>query len=272
MNIKKIKDKTKFYKNYDIWNLIAILFGITLGYISAVIFLEYEIQIFGVNFSSIFSPLIAGYAESFLAQHKCSKTTGAISAIIIFILVNIKGWIFPDNPLSFSIMTVGGLTLTIQAAFPILMNYLIYLVFFGVFGYLGHYLSKITHILLKKDVSTSKNQYNLEDIDLNQYNVLGVSTPNIEGKTVIKNYGLIDENYVIKPEINIFEEEKEGNEPQIFRQMEYYNKKITEVLLKRAQDMGANAILDMDINYSDIGGLQGLELIITISGTAVLIE
>lgn len=270
MNIETIKDKAKFYKNYDIWNLIAIVFGIIVGLISTIIFLKYKIQMFGVNFSCIFSPLIAGYAESFLAQHKCSKTTGAVSAIIIFILVNIKGWIFPDNPISFSIMTIGGITLTIQAAFPILMNYLIYIVIFGALGYLGHYLSKITYALTKKDIFASKNEYNLDEIDLSQYNVLGVSTPSIDGKTVIKNYGLIDENYVIKPEINIFEER--GTEPEVFKQMEYHNKKITGILLKKAEAMGANAILDMDISYSDIGGLQGLELIITASGTAVLIE
>ena len=270
MSIKTtIKNKLN-PKNYDIWNLISIVFGIVLGLISTTIFLKYKIQIFGVNFSSIFSPLIAGYAESFLAHHKCKQTTGAISAIIIFIIVNLKGWIFTENTISLSIFTIGGLTLTLQAAFPILMNYILYIILFGVLGYLGHTLSKITYKLTKKDIFASKSNYNLDDIDLTKYNVLGVSTPNIQGKKIIKNYGLIDENYVIKPEMNIFEEK--SSEPTIFKQMEYYNKKITEVLIKKAEDMGANAILDMDISYSDIGGLQGLELIITISGNAVIIE
>lgn len=255
---------------YNIWNIISITFGVILGLISATIFLKYKIQIFGVNFSSIFSPLIAGYAESFLAHHKCKETTGAISAIIIFIIVNIKGWIFPENPISLSIMTLGGLTLTIQAAFPILMNYVLYIIIFGALGYLGHILSKITYKLTNKDLFASKNEYNLDEIDLTQYNVLGVGTPNIQGKKIIKNYGMIDANHIIKPDMNIFEEKT--SEPAVFKQMEYYNKKITETLMKKAEDMGANAILDMDISYSDIGGLQGLELIITISGTAVLIE
>lgn len=269
INKEKIKNKLN-PKNYNKWNIVSILFGVMLGLISAMLFTKYKIKIFGVSFASIFSPLIAGYAESFLAHHKCKETTGAISALIIFIIVNIQGWIFPEQPISFSILTIGGLTLTIQAAFPIAVNYILYIILFGALGYLGHILSKLTYKLTNKELFASKNEYNLEEIDLTQYNVLGVSTPNIQGKKIIKNYGMIDENQIIKPDMNIFEEKT--SEPTVFKQMEYYNKKITETLMKKAESMGANAILDMDINYSDIGGLQGLELIITISGTAVLIE
>ncbi len=270
MNLKTKFKNIKSKLDYNRWNIIAITFGIVVGLIITEICLYYNLQIFGVNLSCIFAPLIAGYAESFISHHKCTKTTGAISAIIIFIIVNIKGWLFPNSPITFSLMTLGGLTLTLQAAFPIAVNYILYIIIFGTLGYIGHYLSKITYKLTKKDIFAPKNEYNLDKIDLTQYNVLGVTTPHIEGKKIIKNYGLIDENYILKPEINIFEEKR--TEPIISKQMEYHNKKITELLMKKAEIMGANAILDMDITYSDIGGLKGLELIITASGTAVLIE
>ena len=43
----------------------------------------------------ITSPLMAGFVETIIARNKYGKSTGAISAILTFILINLWGWFFP---------------------------------------------------------------------------------------------------------------------------------------------------------------------------------
>ena len=43
----------------------------------------------------IVSPLLAGVVESYIAIKKYGKSTGAISALLTFLLINLYGWVLP---------------------------------------------------------------------------------------------------------------------------------------------------------------------------------
>jgi len=120
------------------WALIAILIGTVAGLGSAVLCVVWNLVIFGFNIMYIISPLIAGFAETFIARRKYGKSTGAISALITFILINAYGWLapgwfYPKEPVSLSIITIIAIGLMIQAAFPILINYILFVVVVGIF-------------------------------------------------------------------------------------------------------------------------------------------
>ena len=117
------------------WGIIAILLGIIVGFVSALVCIIWHLVIFGFNLMYIISPLMAGVVETVIARRKYGKSTGAISALATFLLINIYGWFLPGSvidptkePATLSFITIIAIVLTIQAAFPILMNYLLFVV------------------------------------------------------------------------------------------------------------------------------------------------
>ena len=120
------------------WALFAILLGTILGFGSAIICIAWNLVIFGFNIMYIVSPLLAGFVETFIASRKYGRSTGAISALLTFFLINGygwfgPGWIFPKEPVTLSLITIIAIILTIQAAFPTLVNYILSVVAIGVF-------------------------------------------------------------------------------------------------------------------------------------------
>lgn len=77
------------------WAIIAVLIGTGVGFLSAVICVKWHLVIFGFNILFIVSPLIAGFVETFIARRMYGKSTGAISALLIFIIINAYAWLFP---------------------------------------------------------------------------------------------------------------------------------------------------------------------------------
>lgn len=84
-----IKIKKHLVKNS--WGYAAILIGALIGFISALLCVYFNLVIFGFNIMFIVSPLIAGFTESYITRKKHGKSTGAISALLIFIIINIYG-------------------------------------------------------------------------------------------------------------------------------------------------------------------------------------
>ena len=120
------------------WAFVAIFLGVLVGFSSAIICIAWNLVIFGFNIMYIVSPLLAGFVETFIASRKYGRSTGAISALLTFILINGygwfgPGWIFPKEPVTLSLITIIAILLTIQAAFPILVNYILFVVVVGTF-------------------------------------------------------------------------------------------------------------------------------------------
>ena len=74
--------------------VICILFGTVVGTITYIIFLYLNLAIFGWNLGLAVAPLLAGYAETILAEKIMKTDTGAISAFILFVGTTCYSFIF----------------------------------------------------------------------------------------------------------------------------------------------------------------------------------
>ncbi len=255
------------------WGILAVIIGTTLGFISAVICVYANLVIFGFNIMFIISPLIAGFSEAYVAQKKYGRSTGAISALLIFIIINIYGWFFPKNPITLNLFTLGGIALTIQAAVPILVNYLLFVVFLGtityVIGLVGNLISK----LLGKEIEEIETP---KTADLPQLDLLFATTTNLNGKKIVKELGLITGEAILK-------EEKDENSSRLEKiaskngsNIEYkigvVRNNALQNLESEAKKLGANGILGVNIDYRSVGGIKGSTVIVTATGSAVLYE
>ncbi|WP_424355532.1 heavy metal-binding domain-containing protein [Methanobacterium sp. MBAC-LM] len=255
------------------WGILAVIIGTTLGFISAVICVYANLVIFGFNIMFIISPLIAGFSEAYVAQKKYGRSTGAISALLIFIIINIYGWFFPKNPITLNLFTLGGIALTIQAAVPILVNYLLFVVFLGtityVIGLVGNLISK----LLGKEIEEIETP---KTADLPKLDLLFATTTNLNGKKIVKELGLITGEAILK-------EEKDENSSRLEKiaskngsNIEYkigvVRNNALQNLESEAKKLGANGILGVNIDYRSVGGIKGSTVIVTATGSAVLYE
>ncbi|MGB9978165.1 heavy metal-binding domain-containing protein [Methanobacterium sp.] len=254
------------------WGIAAIIIGTTIGFASAVICVYENLVIFGFNIMFIISPLIAGFSEAYIARKKYGRSTGAISALLIFIIINIYGWFFPKNPITLNLFTLGGIALTIQAAVPILVNYLLFVVFLGTITYVMGLIGNLISKLLGKEVEEDNAP---KTADLPKLDLLFATTTDLTGKNIVKQMGLITGEAILK-------EEKDDNSSRLKKiaskntNIEY---KLGEVrnnalqnLESKAKKLGANAILGVNINYESVGGIKGSTVIVTATGSAVLYE
>ncbi len=261
------------------WAAAAILIGTLIGFSSAVICVRWNIAILGFNLSFVISPLIAGYVETYVAHKKHGKSTGAISALLIFIIINIYGWFFTGNDITLNFMTLGAIGLTIQAAVPILANYLIFVVFLGtitfVLGYLGGFISEIINKVSRKE-KENEDAEEMELIDLNQFGVMVVSASEIQGQRIVKNLGIVSGEDIFKPKLKGIKSKNQDKTiplpKKLNAQMELALNKALSILMQNAKDRGANGVIELEIDYTDIGGIKGSEIMVTINGNAILLE
>jgi uncharacterized protein YbjQ (UPF0145 family) len=280
MSEERVISRIKNYLINKRWGIVAILIGAAAGLISAFICVKGNIAIFGFNISFIISPLIAGYVETYVSQKKYGKTTGAISAILIFFLINIVAWVFPAEPITLNILTLGGLGLFVQAAFPIFINYLLFVVFLGtltyVIGYLGTIISKATFKITGNEKYSEESLDDLgelESIDLEKFNVIATTTSIIPGKKISENLGTIEGFHIFKPHTKDISKRKTDLENlKIFHQMEFARKTALARIMEATNEKGANGVVDVEIDYTDIGGITGNEILVNISGTAIKFE
>jgi uncharacterized protein YbjQ (UPF0145 family) len=266
------------------WAFASIIIGTAAGFLSAVICVMGNLVIFGFNIMFIVSPLIAGFVETYLARRMYGKSTGAISALLIFIIINAYAWIFPQDPIVLNFFTLGGLALMVQAAFPILINYLLFVVFLGVLtyaiGYLGNLLSKATSKVRRKPSAPEDiDEENLENpVDslktpnlnfLDDLDVPIVSIPHMDGGNITKHIGIVTGEAMVK-------DNSEGIS-KISKKAQLDGMSLDEAreaairrMLDNAYEMGANTVIEVLIDYNSIGGLKGSALIVTATGTAVI--
>lgn len=283
------------------WALVAISLGIFWGFGSAIVCIAWNLVIFGFNIMYIVSPLLAGFVETVIARRRYGKSTGAISALLTFILINVYGWfgpgfIFPKEPFRLSLITIIAIILTLQAAFPTFMNYVLFVTSVGIFkkfiGLLVYIPSKILRRPLKaeekkestteslvldnlqNEVSCSKHE--VFESFLDELTTPIISVPHVEKCKIKKYVGLVTGLAIAE------EKETEGKlsmltkmiEPTLLDDMYLGDARKLAIsrMLEEAKSIGADTVIDVLVDYVSMGGLQGSALIVTATGTAVLYE
>lgn len=260
------------------WAIAAILIGTGVGFLSAIICVMWHLVIFGFNIAFIISPLIAGFVETFIARRMYGKSTGAISALLIFIIINAYAWLFPKDPIVLNFYTLGGLALMVQAAFPILINYILFVVFLGtltyIIGYIGNLLSKAMDKISRKDPESKKIEEIPEDplkSIMDNLEVPIVSIPHMEEGKITKHIGLVTGEAVVKENSEGISKLSKKLQLEDINLDETRNAAIAR-MLENAHEMGANAVIEVLIDYNSVGGLKGSAIIVTAIGTAVIYE
>jgi uncharacterized protein YbjQ (UPF0145 family) len=269
------------------WGIAAIVLGVLVGFISAFICVKWHLVIFGFNIMYIVSPLLAGFVETIIARRKYGKSTGAISALLTFLLINIYGWFLPGlyvdptkEPATLSFITIIAIILTIQAAFPILMNYVLFVMGLGIVRRIISALIFLpSKIQGKAPVSPQPEEMKGLGVDetfLDELVIPLVSIPNIGKGRIKRNIGLVTGEAVAE------EKESEGLvmkltsiiEPTLLEDINLAEARKTAIsrMLEKAKSLGANTVVEVLIDYVTMGGLQGNVLIVTATGTAVLYE
>ena len=102
------------------------------------------------------------------------------------------------------------------------------------------------------------------------------TTPNIEGKRVTKYLGIVAGEAILGA--NLFKDLFAGIRDLVGGRSATYEKELQrardialEELRQRAQDLGANAVIGIDIDYEIMGKENGM-LMVSASGTAVMVE
>ena len=102
------------------------------------------------------------------------------------------------------------------------------------------------------------------------------TTPNVEGKRVTRYYGVVTGEAILGA--NIFRDIFAGIRDIIGGRSAAYEKELRkareiafEELEAAAKDLGANAVIGVDLDYETVGA-QGGMLMVTVSGTAVRLD
>ena len=266
------------------WGIIAILLGITVGVFSAYICIKYNLIIFGFNIMYILSPLSAGFVETVIARSKYGKSTGAISALITFILINIWGWFIlgyiTNNPTTFNLITLIAIILTIQAAFPIFMNYVLFVVVISVIrkviGFIVYLPSRIQRKPPVAEILEEAKGPSVDEIFLDGLKIPIVSVPNTPLGKIKTNIGLVTGEAIAeeKESKNTISKLTKIIEPTSIEDI-YLGEAKKEAMIRMLEDakrLGANTVIDVLIDYVSVGGFQGSAFIVTATGTAVVYE
>lgn len=106
--------------------------------------------------------------------------------------------------------------------------------------------------------------------------MLTTTTPNIEGKSIVKYYGIVSGETIIGANfvrdlfasVRDFIGGRSGSYEEVLRKAK--NTALRE-MEEEARRMGANAVIGVELDYAAIGS-NGSMLMVTASGTAVLME
>ncbi|MCR9064305.1 MAG: heavy metal-binding domain-containing protein [Cytophagales bacterium] len=106
--------------------------------------------------------------------------------------------------------------------------------------------------------------------------MLLTTTPNVEGKRITSYKGLVTGETIIGA--NIFKDFFAGIRDIVGGRSGSYERVLSEAkntavkeMAERAQKLGANAIVGIDLDYETVGSNGGM-LMVTASGTAVVLE
>jgi uncharacterized protein YbjQ (UPF0145 family) len=102
------------------------------------------------------------------------------------------------------------------------------------------------------------------------------TTPSIEGKTITNYLGVVTGEAILGA--NIFKDIFAGIRDIVGGRSAAYEKELKkariialEEMSQQAEELGANAILGIDIDYETVGS-QGAMLMVSVNGTAVIVK
>ena len=264
--------------------MLCVNVGVVAGLFIYEVFLYFNIAIFGWNFGLVFAPLAAGYVETVLANRIIGENIGAISAFILFAYTTFYSFILHNPTLGFNLITFGVTIIILQAAFPTLINYILFTVGLGTLLYIVGFFKKITgtaymkikvfvykHILKKPLVVKAEKSYDFDEVKSNklingQNFVFLTNTDSAKRRAIhvgqFSSTVIIDKAAIQTPP-----------DPEKFEKETLYNIKTgkDECLIKLAKQIrssGGNGVLDLDIQYSLIG-LGGDRYQVTAMGMGV---
>lgn len=249
--------------------MLCVSVGIVAGLILYEVFLYFNIAIFGWNFGLIFAPLTAGYVETVMANRIIGENIGAISAFILFAYTTFYSFILHNPTLGFNLITFGVVIIILQAAFPTLINYILFTVGLGTLLYIVGFFKKITksaymkikvfvykHILKKPLEIEPEKSFDFDEVKSNklingQKFIYLTSTDTVNRRAI--NVGHFSSTVIIEKATM-----PSPPDPIKFEKETLYNLKTGKdecliKLVKKIRAAGGNGILDLDIQYSLIG-------------------
>ncbi|HML04924.1 MAG TPA: heavy metal-binding domain-containing protein, partial [Methanobacterium sp.] len=208
-----------------------------------------------------------------------------------FLLINIYGWFLPGTfvdptkePASLSLITIIAIVLTLQAAFPTLINYILIVVGIGIIKKFIGAILFIPSLILRRPLEEKKeeeifietSETPVFDEFLEELAVPILSVLPLEGRKIKKYVGLVAGEAVAE------EKEVEGRvlkltkiiEPTLLEDMYLGEARKLAIsrMLNEAKSIGANNVVDVIVDYVSMGGFQGTALIVTATGTAVIVQ
>ncbi|MBE6486736.1 MAG: YbjQ family protein [Methanosphaera stadtmanae] len=253
---------------------ISIMSGLLIGMLITWFCIKHKLLIYGVNINIFIAPIVAGFVETIVSNYTRNNSSGAISAIILFFVTNGIGWLFPSNPLTFNIFTVGGFLLMLQAAFPLIINYLLIGLYFLItylFGLLGSFIV----FKIFKNEESHVHVTDLEDVD--DFKVMMFnSKPNYP---INEYHGLVfSEDVIDFDEKNHLERlEYIGatiENKSLLKHQDYAiaRRYILHNLEKEALKLNANAIVELQFEYTNYNQQIPPDVVVAAYGTAVTID
>lgn len=265
--------KLSEYYNKDF--IFSVIMGVISGLILVYICIIFDLSIWGFKIYLILAPLLAGFVETYFARKLTNNSSGAVSSIVLFLVTNGIGWLFPTQAITWNIFTIGGIAIMLQAAFPLAVNCILIfllLIFVYVVGKIGGFIG----LLFNKNLFDSPMK--IEEIsNVDAVNILILNNqPNIPIK---KYHGLI-----FAEEIFEFEEKTHGerieylgsdlSKKKSLKHKDYLIARdyILSMLEKEAIKVNANAIIDIEIEYTNYNQQFPPDMLMAAYGTAVTID
>lgn len=263
---------------------ICIAICTFIGLISLVLFYTFNLAIFGFNTGLILSPLIAGYCETCIAKRIYGKTTGAISAFLLFVITVLYGFIYINTGFGLNFITIGSAAVILQATFPILINYFLIVVIlgvisyiFGIFKYILNtiqlYLRKAYFKIISKEYveETSEIDYDkeMDRIDINKLGVLFLSTTSIPNKEIKEFKGIYEGEIIIQNQRSLINKKSIDRRELLVKNLQKARQQALMNLANNAKKERCNVILDVTIEFDTLGGLKENNIYIVARGTGV---
>ena len=263
--------------------LISMAIGTGVGLITYMIFLYFNIAIFGWNLGLIFAPLVAGYVETVIANRIIGENIGAISAFILFIYTTFYSFILKNQSLGVNFITAGSIIVILQAAFPTLINYILLVVMGGIFSNFIKTFQKI----LNKITSPLKHQTLItwegtnEDIEpeifdedksnqkLNSLGFYFITSSDIKDKKH-EIIGTYHSEVILEKEKGVIHIEPENYEKRALLKIKEGKDECLIKLAEQIKENGGNGVLDLSLNYF-LNGLGGERIQISAMGMGIKI-
>lgn len=283
MNFREREVKIAYIKEAT----MCIAIGTFIGLIVYQLFLYFKIAIFGWNLGLIFAPLVAGYAETLLANKIIGEGIGAISAFILFAYTTFYSFILKNPSLGFNFITIGSLAVILQAAFPTAVNFILLTVGMGILSYFLGIFKRITtffHNKLEyayyKYILKKPHEIRIETVEpfdemrsneiINKLDFYFITSTDIPKGRLI-NLGQFHATVILEKDKRLVHTKQEKIELVTLNHFKQSKDQCLIKLAKSIKSAGGNGVIDLDIEYGLIG-LGGDSYQITAMGMGVYLE